>query len=134
MTYEDIVLIDTVSRNSLQAATAVDRLVRGVECDTGAIKTFLSDLAEVYGPIPPHIIEGLEKRDEHVLALIRIAALGLHDKALSMRPTGPFENLSFEELLKDSKPVSAQLLAEINDLVGDMEVDLDEKIDGPVSI
>lgn len=134
MTYDDILLIDKASRNALKAATALDRLKRGVECDTTPISAFFADISEVYGSVPPALVRAMDERDMTAIEFLKNAALDLHDKALDVRPTGPFETDSFEDLLAVSVPLTKKLIDEINDLVGGFDIDLDKPIEGAVAI
>ena len=134
MTYEDIILIDTASRHALKAATALDRLQRNVECDLSPVKAFLADVATVYGTVPDFLMDGVDSRDPVIIEFLKAGALGIHDKALDVRPHGPFETETFEDLLAASKPLTSEFMAEINALVGGIDVDLDKPTDGAVKL
>lgn len=91
-TYHDTVLARVLRGTSLAAATALDRIERGVEgarIDLAVL--FVDDLVTFLGTVPANLLPMDLDGDPAAVGQLKDLCLAVHDYLVDRLPTGPFE-------------------------------------------
>jgi hypothetical protein len=130
MDFEQLKLADRIGGSSLRAAAAIDSIHRGLSNDVDPIMEFVRHLESGTGTVLTTVRAAVAARDGEFLRRMRCMSLDIHEMLDPYRHIGPFSCDDFDALLATSKPLSANLIARIGALVGEVDIDTPADQDG----